>query len=131
VAIHRVIYGSMERFIGILIEHFAGAFPLWLAPMQAKVIPVSEKHLEYAEKVVAELRAEKIRAEISIPDESLGKRIRSSELEKVPCALIVGDKEVDAGTVSVRRYKGSEENGVKLEKLTAALVKEIREKELK
>lgn len=101
VAIHRVIYGSMERFIGILIEHYAGAFPLWLSPVQVKVLSVSEKHAEYAREVVDTLKAANIRAEIDDANESLGKKIRNAKTEKIPYLLVVGDKEVEARTISV------------------------------
>lgn len=107
VAIHRVIYGSMERFIGILIEHYAGAFPLWLSPVQVRVLPVSEKHVAYAQDVLNELGAANIRAEIDDANESLGKKIRNAKTEKIPYLLVVGDKEVEAKTVSVEsRDKG-------------------------
>ena len=128
VAIHRVIYGSMERFIGILIEHFAGAFPLWLAPVQAVVLPISEKHAKYSEKVLADLAAAGIRAEISAADESLGKRIRAAELQKIPYVLVVGDKEAGSGEVSVRHYKRGQENSLKLEVLIEKLQAEVKDK---
>ena len=128
VAIHRVIYGSMERFIGILIEHFAGAFPLWLAPVQAVVLPISEKHAKYSEKVLADLAAAGIRAEISAADESLGKRIRAAELQKIPYVLVVGDKEAGSGEVSVRHYKRGQEDSLKLEVLIEKLQAEVKDK---
>ena len=103
VVIHRAPLGTHERFIGFLIEHYAGAFPLWLAPIQARVLPVGEKFSEYAKGIVDALRFADIRAELSAADESLGKRIRESEMKKVPYTLVVGEKEESNGTVSVRR----------------------------
>jgi len=104
VIIHRVIYGSLERFIGILTEHFAGAFPVWLAPVQAIVLPISDKHLAYAKSVVLELSGAEIRAEIDERTESIGKKIRDAEMQKIPFMIIVGDKEEQAKKISVREY---------------------------
>ncbi|MBV9349766.1 MAG: threonine--tRNA ligase [Patescibacteria group bacterium] len=108
VAIHRVVYGSMERFIGILIEHYAGAFPLWLSPVQVKILPVSEKHTEYAKNVLAALNAANIRGDLDDANDSLGKKIRNAKQEKIPYLFVVGDKEKDAKTVSVESREGSE-----------------------
>ena len=109
VMIHRVVFGSIERFIGILTEHFAGAFPLWLAPVQVKVIPVSEKYNGYANTVLAELKAAGLRAELDERPEKMGFKIREAQLKKIPYMLIVGEKEQESGTVSVRaRDKGDE-----------------------
>ncbi len=104
VMLHRVVFGSFERFIGILLEHFAGALPVWLAPVQAMVIPISEKHLDYAKKVEKELLKKDIRVEIDSRNESMGKKIRESEMQKIPYMLIVGDKEKEANRVAVRKY---------------------------
>jgi threonyl-tRNA synthetase len=104
VMIHAAVMGSIERFLSIIIEHFAGAFPLWLAPVQAIILPVSEKQDEYAGEVLAKITAAGIRGEISRADESLGKRIRGAELQKIPYILVVGEKEMEQGSVSVRRY---------------------------
>lgn len=107
VMIHRVIFGSIERFIGILIEHFAGAFPVWLAPVQVKVLPISEKHMDYAKKVTYELENAGVRAQLDERSEKIGFKIREAQMEKIPYMLIVGDKEVENGNVSVRvREKG-------------------------
>ncbi len=103
IMIHRALLGSIERFFGILIEHYAGDFPPWLAPVQARVLPVSEKFLAYGESVTAQLRAAGLRASLDVSDEKLGYKIRRAELEKVPYALIVGGREADSGTVGVRR----------------------------
>ena len=109
VMIHRVVFGSIERFIGILTEHFAGAFPLWLAPVQVKVIPVSEKYNGYANTVLAELKAAGLRAELDERPEKMGFKIREAQLKKIPYMLIVGEKEQESGSVSVpARDKGDE-----------------------
>ncbi|GBD15704.1 Threonine--tRNA ligase 2 [bacterium HR26] len=102
VVIHRVIYGSLERFIGILIEHFAGAFPVWLAPVQAVVIPIADRHLPYAGQVVERLQSAGLRAELDAGDERMQAKIRNAQLQKVPYMLVVGDKEAESGTVAVR-----------------------------
>ena len=109
VMIHRVVFGSIERFIGILIEHFAGAFPTWLAPVQVKVIPISEKHHDYAAQVHKALEAAGVRVETDYRSEKMGYKIREAQLKKIPYMLVVGDKEAEEGTVSVRARK--EENG--------------------
>src|SRR6476660_7998029 len=101
--IHRALFGSFERFIGILIEHYAGAFPVWLAPVQALVIPVADRHNDYARQVVAELNAAGLRAEADTRGESVGKKIAQAERQKMPRILVVGDREVESGQVSVRR----------------------------
>lgn len=103
VMIHRVAFGSMERFIGILIEHYAGAFPVWLAPVQVKILPITDRHLPYAQKVAAALQEQDIRVEVDDRNEKIGYKIREAQIEKVPYMLIVGDKEVESGTVAVRQ----------------------------
>ena len=109
IMIHRVVFGSIERFIGILIEHFAGAFPTWLAPVQVKVLPISEKYEEYAKSVKAQLDEAGIRAEIDLRSEKIGYKIREAQTQKIPYMLVVGQKEEADGTVSVRsRFKGDE-----------------------
>jgi threonyl-tRNA synthetase len=105
VMIHRALMGSFERFIGILIENYAGEFPLWLAPVQAAVLPVADRHAPYAEEVVATLRAAGLRAEADTRTESVGRKVRDAELRKVPYILVVGDREAEAGEVSVRRHR--------------------------
>jgi threonyl-tRNA synthetase len=107
VMIHRAVTGSIERFLGILIENSGGDFPLWLAPVQARVLPVSDRHTEAAETARAALAAAGLRAELDARSESVGRRIRDGELAKVPYLLVVGDREAEAGTVSVRaRHRG-------------------------
>jgi threonyl-tRNA synthetase len=111
VVIHRAIFGSYERFIAILTEHFAGAFPTWLAPVQARVLPVSEKHAEYGKAVHARLRAAGIRAHLDDRNEKLGYRIREAQVQKVPYTLVVGEREAQQETASVRPH-GSEKSVV-------------------
>jgi threonyl-tRNA synthetase len=126
VMVHRVIYGSLERFLGILIEHTAGAFPLWLSPVQAMVIPISDvKHLAYAERVRAALKAAGIRAEVDTSRERMGAKIRQAQLQKIPYMLVVGAQEEAAGTVSVRLRDGSDLGGRPLDELIARMRDEI------
>ena len=102
IMIHRVVFGSIERFIGILIEHYAGKFPLWLAPVQVKVLPISDKYIDYAKKVAEILKNASVRCETDLRAEKIGYKIRSAQLEKVPYMLVVGQKEEENKTVSVR-----------------------------
>jgi threonyl-tRNA synthetase len=107
ICIHRAPLGTHERTIGFLIEHYAGAFPLWLSPIQVSVIPIGEKHLPYAKEIQSKLKENNIRAELRDENETLGKKIRSAEMQKIPCLLIIGDKEIAANAVAVReRGKG-------------------------
>ena len=109
IMIHRVIFGSIERFIGILIEHFAGAFPTWLAPVQVKVLPISDKYMDYAQKVLDELNNSGVRAEIDTRAEKIGYKIREAQMKKIPYMLVVGAKEEEDGLVSIRsRFEGDE-----------------------
>jgi len=124
VAIHRVIYGSLERFIGILIEHFGGAFPTWLSPVQVKILPISEKHLDYANKVFSELRENGIRAELDERAETLGNKIRNAQNEKVPYMLVLGDKEIENKEISVRNRAG-ENSTMQLSKFIGIITLEI------
>ena len=125
VAIHRAIFGSYERFIGILIEHYGGAFPAWLAPVQARVLPVSEKFMEYAKTVHGRLRAARLRVELDDRNEKLGYRIRDAQVRKVPYMLVVGERERAAGTVSVRHRTGDEFKDVPVDRALADLAREI------
>ncbi len=108
VMVHRTVLGSMERFLATIIEHYGGAFPLWLAPVQVKLIPVADRHLEYAHKLAGELKAAGIRAEVDTRAERMGSKIRQAQLEKVPYMLVVGDKEAESGAVSVRLRSGEQ-----------------------
>jgi threonyl-tRNA synthetase len=125
VAIHRAIFGSYERFIGILTEHFAGAFPTWLAPVQARVIPISEKHAPYGRSVHERLRAARLRSELDDRNEKLGYRIRDAQLRKVPYMLVVGEREAQSGTVSLRHRTGEDLGAQPLERVVADLAREI------
>jgi threonyl-tRNA synthetase len=125
VAIHRAIFGSYERFIGILIEHYAGAFPTWLAPVQARVLPVSEKFMDYARAVHLKLRAARIRAELDDRNEKLGYKIRDAQVRKVPYMLVVGGREAEQGTVSLRRRTGEDLGAVPLDRVVTDLTAEI------
>ncbi len=128
IMIHRVAFGSVERFIGILIEHYAGAFPLWLAPEQARIIPVSDKQNDYAEKVLERLKVEGIRVTIDKRAEKMGWKIRQAQLEKIPYMLVIGDKEIEAGSVSVRSRKDGDIGTLEVGDLVAMLKKEIEDK---
>jgi threonyl-tRNA synthetase len=125
VVIHRAIFGSYERFIGILTEHFAGAFPTWLAPVQARVLPISEKHAAYAREVHRRLRADRVRAELDDRNEKLGYRIRDAQVRKVPYMLVVGERESQNGTVSLRHRTGEDLKEVPLDRVLADLAREI------
>ena len=109
IMIHRVLFGSIERFIGILIEHFAGKFPAWLAPVQVKLLPVSDKYLDYAQKVMEDMKAKGIRVEIDKRSEKLGYKIREARMDKVPFMAILGEKEQANGTISVRMRDAEED----------------------
>ena len=125
VMIHRAIFGSYERFIGILIEHFAGAFPTWLAPVQARVLPISEKHADYARQVWTQLRGARLRAELDDRNEKLGYRIREAQVRKVPYMLVVGEREKQSGTVSLRHRTGEDVGAVPLARVLVDLSGEI------
>lgn len=128
VVIHRVIYGSLERFIGILVEHFGGNFPTWLTPVQVKVLPISDKHIDYAKSILAKLKDAQLRAEIDDRSERLQAKIRDAQLEKVSYMLIVGDKEAEAESVAVRKRNGEDKGVQKIEEFMKDLKKEIGEK---
>jgi len=123
VMIHRVVLGSAERFIGILLEHFAGALPVWLAPVQATIIPISEKQLDYAKKVEKELLEKNIRVEIDERNESMGKKIREAELQKVPYMLVVGDKEKEVNRVAVRKYGEGDKGQITIDEVMKDILK--------
>src|SRR5260370_3557420 len=128
VMIHRAPFGSMERFMGILIEHFAGAFPLWLAPEQVRVLPISEKFTDYGKKVEAELKAAGFRAAGDYRPEKIGAKIREAQLEKVPYMPVLGDKEQTAGTVAVRDRVDGDLGAMTVPELVKLLTDEVREK---
>jgi threonyl-tRNA synthetase len=124
--VHRAIYGSLERFIGMLTEHYAGVFPTWLAPVQVTVLPVSEVQVDYAKRVVAELRAAGLRAQIDARDEKIGRKIRESEIAKIPAMLVVGGREAEGGTVTVRRHGGADEGTMSVADAVRRLLDENR-----
>lgn len=128
IMIHRVAFGSIERFIGILIEHFAGAFPTWLSPVQVKVLPISDKYMEYAESVLADLKETGIRAELDSRAEKIGYKIREAQMQKIPYMLVVGAKEEESGLVSVRSRFEGDEGQKPLDEFIASIQKEIKEK---
>jgi len=122
VMVHRALYGSVERFFGVLIEHYAGAFPVWLSPVQAAMIPISERHAEYANKVADQLKAIGVRVTVDARNEKMNAKIREHAMQKVPFLLVVGDKEAEAGKVNVRT-RGKEKTE---DMLTAEFVEKIR-----
>ena len=126
IMIHREVFGSIERFIGILTEHFAGAFPLWLSPVQVKVLPISERHHEYAEKVAAQLQEAGLRVEADLRNEKIGYKIREAQLQKTPYMLVVGDKEAETGTVSVRGRKDGDLGAMSLADFSAKACEESK-----
>jgi threonyl-tRNA synthetase len=125
VMIHRALMGSFERFIGILIEHYAGEFPLWLAPVQATVLPIADRHLDYAREVLAELREAGLRAELDDRTESVGRKIRDAELRKLPYMLIVGDTEQEEHKVAVRRHREGDQGAVPAQEFARRAAEEI------
>ena len=129
VMLHRAGYGSLERFIGILIEHYAGAFPTWIAPVQVKIIPVTDKNLEYAKSVAAAMSESDIRVEVEEANETLGYKIRKAQMEKVPYMIIVGDQEMKGHTISVRSRKNGDLGSQSLPMFVANLIREIKERE--
>lgn len=130
VIVHRTILGSIERFFGILIEHFAGKFPLWLAPIQVMVIPVADSHNEFAEKIGDELKAIGVRASIDQRGEKLGYRIREAQMDKIPYMLVVGDKECEGGDLALRVRDSSEVKLISLAAFKEKLIEKIKTKEI-
>ena len=128
IMIHRACFGSMERFIGILTEHYAGAFPTWMAPVQVKILPISEKHVEYANQLAKRMHHDYVRVEVDDRSEKIGYKIRQAQMAKVPYMLVVGDKEVEDGTVNVRKHGGDELGTVPFEEFFNAIKTEIKER---
>ena len=127
VMIHRALFGSFERFIGIITEHFAGAFPTWLTPVQVKILPISaEKHMEYAKKLQAELDEKGFRVEVDERNEKIGYKIREAQMQKIPYMLVIGDKEIESGSVGVRSRKDGDLGAMKKEDFIAKLDEEVR-----
>ncbi len=128
IMIHRACFGSMERFIGILTEHYAGAFPTWMAPVQVKILPISEKHVEYAKALAKQMHRDYVRVEVDDRSEKIGYKIRQAQMAKVPYMLVVGDKEVEEGTVNVRKHGGDELGSVPFEEFFNSIKIEIKER---
>ena len=128
IMIHRVVFGSIERFIGILTEHFAGAFPMWLAPVQVKILPIAERHHEYAAKLEKALTDAGLRVENDLRSEKIGYKIREAQLHKIPYMLVVGDKEMEEGNLSVRSRKDGDLGAMTLESFIEKAQREVAEK---
>jgi len=128
--VHRAIFGSLERFFGVMVEHYGGYFPLWIAPVQAQVIPITEKQHDYAEEVTAKLQAAGVRAELDQRSEQVGYKIREAEVQKVPYMLIIGGREAEQGTVSLRRHSEGDLGAVSVEDVIERLRTEIDSKAL-
>lgn len=128
IMIHRACFGSMERFIGILTEHYAGAFPTWMAPVQVKILPISEKHVEYAKELAKQMHRDYVRVEVDDRSEKIGYKIRQAQMEKVPYMLVVGDKEMEDNSVNVRKHGGDELGSVPFEEFFNAIKIEIKER---
>ena len=126
--IHRVVFGSIERFIGILTEHFAGKFPLWLAPVQVRLMTVTEKFAPYAEEVAAKLREAGIRAETDVRNEKIGYKLREARNQRISYMCVVGEREVEAGTLSVRSGKKGELGAMNVDEFKDMLIEEIKTK---
>lgn len=128
IMIHRACFGSMERFIGILTEHYAGAFPTWMAPVQVKVLPISEKHVEYANQLAKQMRHDYVRVEVDDRNEKIGYKIRQAQMEKVPYMLVVGDKEMEDNSVNVRKHGGDELGTVPFDEFFNSIKVEIKDR---
>src|SRR6185369_2550252 len=128
VVIHRAIFGSFERFIALLLEHYAGALPLWIAPVQAIVLTIADRHLDYAKSVVSELKAAGLRVELDERQEKIGFKIREAQLQKIPYMLVVGDKETAEGTVAVRSRAGGDQGARPIDAFVASAREEIADK---
>ena len=128
IMIHRACFGSMERFIGILTEHYAGAFPTWMAPVQVKILPISEKHVEYANQLAEQMRHDYVRVEVDDRNEKIGYKIRQAQMEKVPYMLVVGDKEMEDNSVNVRKHGGDELGTVPFDEFFNSIKIEIKER---
>jgi threonyl-tRNA synthetase len=124
--IHRALFGSFERFIGILIEHYAGEFPLWLAPTQAIVLPIADRHVEYAMSVRDQLREQGVRVELDERSESISRKIRDAELRRIPYMLIVGDREAEGGVVAVREHRVGDTGALSVSEFAAQVDELVR-----
>jgi threonyl-tRNA synthetase len=127
VVLHRAVTGTTERFMAVIIEHFAGAFPVWLAPVQAVVVPIADRHLDYAAKAAADLRAQGFRVEVDARSERMNSKIRDAQNQKIPYMLVVGDKEAEAGAVALRLRNGDNPGPMPLADFVAKAKKDIEE----
>jgi len=128
VMVHRALYGSIERFFGILVEHYAGAFPVWLAPIQVAVLPITDRHVPYAQKVKDQLSAANLRVELDDRSEKVNLKIRDAQLQKIPYMLVIGDREAENGTVSVRNRKHADQGAQSVDHFLAGIGKLIETK---
>jgi len=128
IMVHTTALGSIERFIGILTEHYAGAFPMWLAPVQATILPITDRTAEYADEIAAKLEAEGLRVEVDHRNEKIGYKIREAQMQKIPYMLVLGDKEAEAGTVAVRTRTGGDEGAMSADEFIERALKEIKER---
>ena len=128
IMVHTTALGSIERFIGILTEHYAGAFPMWLAPVQATILPITDRTAEYADEIAAKLEAEGLRVEVDHRNEKIGYKIREAQMQKIPYMLVLGDKEAEAGTVAVRKRTGGDEGAMSADEFIERALKEIKER---
>ena len=124
--VHRAIYGSLERFVGMVTEHYAGAFPVWLAPVQAAILPVGSDQVDYANEVAGTLRQAGLRVQVDARDEKIGRKIREAEIAKVPAMLVVGGREAESGAVAVRRHGGEDQGTMSVEDARSRLLDENR-----
>ena len=124
--IHRVVFGSIERFIGVITEHFAGAFPVWLSPVQARVMPITDRAADYAKQLAERLDQEGVRVDTDLRNEKIGYKIREAQMQKLPYMLVVGDKEAEAGTVSVRTRGGVDLGALPVDDFIAKIKEEIK-----
>jgi threonyl-tRNA synthetase len=129
VMIHRVVLGTMERFLGVLIEHFGGAFPVWLSPVQARILTVTDKEDSFATRIFQRMRQEGIRVEIDDRNEMLGHKVREAQLDKIPYMLVIGAKEAKDGLVTIRKRNGENLKGIKLDEFISVIKSEIRSKQ--
>ncbi len=128
IMVHRVVFGSIERFIGILIEHFAGKFPVWISPVQVKILPITDRQEAYANELCAKLKEKGIRVEVDDRNEKIGYKIREAQMEKVPYMLVVGEKEAEAGLVAVRRRDKGDTGAVSADEFMQTVLCDIAEK---
>ena len=126
--VHRALLGTMERFMGVLIEHYAGAFPVWLSPVQAVVIPIADRHVEYAQELKARLGASNVRVDVDDGNDRMNAKIRNAQLQKVPYMLVIGDREIEAGAAAVRLRSGDDLGAVPVDKIVAMITAEVAEK---